>query len=293
MKIWYYSILAAIIALGSCSGEYEQASAYGNFEVDEVLVSSEASGKCMQMYMLQGMVVQKGDTIASLDTTILYLQKQQLIAQKAAVKSNFPAVTAQVRVQEEELSRLQKDETRLKALLKDKAATQKQLDDVQSGIAKIRRSIEQIKTRNESLFAELEVLDAGIAVLDEQIKKCFVFSPVSGTILEHYVEAGELLAPGRGIVRIADLSAMNLKAWVSGDQLSEIKLGQHYTVRIDKPDDEYYEYKGELIWVSPEAEFTPTHIQTKEERVEMVYAVKVRVINDGRIKIGMPGEIVW
>jgi HlyD family secretion protein len=237
--------------------------------------------------------LQKGDTIAVFDTTTYYLQKIQLEMQKKAVESKFPSVSAQVEIQEVELNRLRKDEVRILSLLKDKAVTQKQVDDIQAGIAKIERSIDQVKTQNISLFAELDVMDANIARIDDNIKRAVVISPIDGVVLMNYIEENEFVVPGRSLLKMAELDEMILKAYVDGDQLSELKIGDSLRVRIDKPNNEWYYFNGILTWVSGEAEFTPSRIQTKKERIEMVYAIKVRVNNDGKIKIGMPGEVIW
>lgn len=286
-------IIVIMLTLFACNKSNDNAQAYGNFEADELTISSEVQGKCLVFNAKQGVKLQMGDTIAIFDTTAYYLQKIQLEMQKKAVESKFPSVSAQVEIQEVELNRLRKDEIRILSLLKDKAVTQKKLDDIQSGIAKIERGIDQVKTQNASLFAELDVIDANIARIDDNIKRAIVISPIDGVVLMNYIEANEFVGPGRSLLKMAELEEMILKAYVDGDQLSELKIGDSLRVRIDKPNNEWYDFKGILTWVSGEAEFTPSRIQTKKERTEMVYAIKIRVNNDGKIKIGMPGEVIW
>ena len=288
------SMLFVIVLLaGSCKNENAKVDAWGNFETRDYIMSSQVQGECLKFPVEEGQTIKRGDTIAVVDTSGLHLEIKSLLMQKEAVKAKFPSVTAQVDVQKEKLATLRKDESRIKNMVKQQAATQKQLDDIQGQIRMTEKSIEQIKTQNASLFAELDVLDANIARLRDQISRAVVLAPENATVLECFTRKHELVSPGKPLVKLADMNKMTLKSWISGNQLSEVKIGQEVTVRIDKGDGGYYTYTGNVSHVAAEAEFTPTVIQTREERVDMVYAMEVRVKNDGRIKIGMPGELVF
>ncbi len=293
MKRYSVIAMAGLLLLAGCNNKTDEPDAYGNFESGDVVISSQTQGECILCKVEEGDEIHRSDTIAVIDTTDFYLQIRKLEMQKQAVKAKFPSVTAQVEVQEEKLATLRKDESRIKNMLKQKAATEKQLDDIQGQIRMTEKNIEQIKTQNKSLFAELDVLDAGINRLRDRIERAVVLSPMDATVLEKFVEQHELVMPGKPLVKLADMNEMTLRAWISGNQLSEVKTGEEVTVRIDKRDGGYYEYPGRVSRVSSEAEFTPTVIQTKEERVDMVYAMEVKVKNDGRIKIGMPGEVMF
>ncbi|MFO7879838.1 MAG: HlyD family efflux transporter periplasmic adaptor subunit [Bacteroidales bacterium] len=286
-------LIATLLLTSACNNGHEDADAWGNFETRDYVISSQVQGECLKFPVEEGQKVRKGDTIALVDTSGLHLEIRSIIMQKEAVKAKFPSVTAQVEVQEEKLANLRKDESRIKNMLKQQAATQKQLDDIQGQIRMTEKSIEQIKTQNASIFAELDVLDANIDRLRDKIRHAVVLAPANATVLETFVRQHELVAPAKPLVKLADMDHMILKAWISGNQLAEVKIGQEVDVRIDKGDGGYYDYTGTVSHVADEAEFTPTVIQTREERVDMVYAMEVRVKNDGRIKIGMPGELVF
>ncbi|MDA3820467.1 MAG: HlyD family efflux transporter periplasmic adaptor subunit [Candidatus Delongbacteria bacterium] len=293
MKRYNVIVMAGLLLLAGCSGNGNDPDAYGNFESGDVMISAQTQGECLLCKVEEGEEIKRSDTIVVIDTVDFHLQIQKLKMQKQGVKAKFPSVTAQVEVQQEKLNTLRKDEERIKNMLAQNAATQKQLDDIQGQINMTEKSIEQIKTQNNSLFAELDVLDAGIDRLRDKIKRAVVLSPMDATALEVFVEQYELVMPGKPIVKLADMNEMTLKAWIAGNQLSEVKIGQEVTVRIDKGDGGYYEYPGRVSYVAAKAEFTPSVIQTKEERVDMVYAMKIKVVNDGRIKIGMPGEVMF
>lgn len=286
-------LLVTLLLTSACNNNHDEADVWGNFETRDYVISSQAQGECLKFPVEEGHKLRSGDTIAVVDTSVIHLEIRSIIMQKEAVKAKFPSVTAQVEVQEEKLVTLKKDESRIKNMLKQKAATEKQLDDIQGQIRMTEKSIKQIKTQNKSLFAELGVLDANIDRLRDKIQRAVVLAPANATVLETFVCQHELVAPGKPLVKLADMDNMVLKAWISGNQLSEVKIGQEVNVRIDKGDGGYYEYSGTVSHVADEAEFTPTVIQTKEERVDMVYAMDIRVKNDGRIKIGMPGDVVF
>jgi len=280
-----------LVLLTSCNKGESEADAYGNFETEDYIIASESQGKCLFLGIQEGDKVQAGEIIARIDTSNLSLQIKQLMAQKEAIKTKFPAITAQVEVQETKLESLKKDEKRIRNMLEQKAATQKQLDDILTQIQITEKSIAQIKTQNASLFAELNVIDSNVDIIRDQISRATIAAPANATVLDLYVHEHELLAPGKPIAKLADMENMTLKAWISGDQLAEIKIGEIVDVRIDKGDGGYYTYEGKVSQIASKAEFTPTVIQTKEERIDLVYAMEIKIKNDGKIKIGMPAEV--
>lgn len=265
--------------------------AYGNFEATETIISSEANGKLLSLNLTEGKDLEKGKIIGVVDTTNLYLQKQQLIAKKDAISSKISNILAQIEVQKQQKKTILTEKNRVEKLLQDGAATTKQLDDINGQIDIIDKQINSIQTQNSSIINEIKSIEWQIEAIDNSIDKCYIKNPVNGTILEKYVESFELVNAGKSLYKIANLNQLELRVYVSGDQLPHIKLGQEVEVLIDKDKKENNKLKGIVSWISSEAEFTPKVIQTKEERVDQVYAVKVIVKNDGSLKIGMPGEI--
>ncbi len=282
-----------LVLFTSCNKKKSEADAYGNFETEDYIIASESQGKCLFLGIQEGDKVNAGEIIARIDTSNFNLQIKQLMAQKEAIKAKFPAITAQVEVQKTKLESLRKDKKRINNMLEQKAATQKQLDDILTQIQITEKSIAQIKTQNASLFAELNVIDSNVDIIRDQISKATITAPANATILNIYVHEHELLAPGKPIAKLADMENMTLKAWISGNQLAEIKVGEIVDVRIDKGDGGFYTYEGKVSQIANKAEFTPTVIQTKEERIDLVYAMEIKVKNDGRIKIGMPAEVLF
>ncbi|WP_372947852.1 HlyD family secretion protein [Mariniphaga sp.] len=290
-----YKAIFFILALSlfGCSNQNDKSDAYGNFEAETVIVSSEASGKILQLNVEKGQKIDAGSVTALIDTVQVYLKLQQIEAQKTAVEAKRKSVNAQVAVFEEQKKNLQTNEIRVKQMLADGAATQKQLDDITGQISVINRQIESTKTQFTAITTELQVLETQMESTLDLLNRCKVISPANGTILETYIEQGELAAPGKPLFKMANLGELTLKVYVSGAQLPGIKIGQEVKVLVDKNDTENQSFTGKITWISSEAEFTPKIIQTKEERVKLVYAVKVAVKNDGTLKIGMPGEVSW
>ncbi|NJK97182.1 MAG: HlyD family efflux transporter periplasmic adaptor subunit [Bacteroidales bacterium] len=239
----------------------------------------------------EGLVLKRGEKVGIIDTTSLWLKKQQLIAMKKAAESKLVQIRAQIDVQETQLETVQKEQKRMESLVKDKAAPEKQLDDINGQYKLIVSQIASIKSQNQAVSGEIEAVEQQILQTEDQILKCYITNPINGTVLEKYIEPSEIVTIGKNLYKIADLSIVKLKAYVSGSQLVQIRLGQKVEVRIDADAKNNQSVQGTISWISSQAEFTPKIIQTKEERVKQVYAVKVDVINDGRIKIGMPGEI--
>ena len=288
-------LFIALISIGifACKTGEERSDAFGNFEADPVIVSSESSGKILELNIEKGQNIEEGILAALIDTVQIDLKLKQLDAQKEAVVARRQSIQSQISVYEEQISNLRTNEKRVENMLKDGAATQKQLDDITGQISVLERQIESTRTQYTSVNKELEVLDAQRAATRDMLDRCLVTAPGNGTVLETYVEQGELATPGKPLFKMANLDELTLKVYVSGTQLPQVKIGQEVNVLIDKSETENQTLKGKVSWVSSEAEFTPKIIQTKEERVKLVYAVKVLVKNDGTLKIGMPGEISW
>jgi len=285
-------VMLSIIVL-SCSNNSDKADAYGNFEAEETLISAEVNGKLLEFNINEGDEIASGDFVGIVDTVQLYYQKKQLIAKKSAIETNFSSIVSQIAVIDEQIKTLEKEKSRVEKLLQSQVATQKQLDDIVGQINILEKQKASVKSQNASLFAEIEAVNSSIAQVDDQLKRAYIVNPVNGIVLDKYVQQFELVNAGKPLYKIADMNEIILRAYVSGDQLDDIKTGQIVRVEIDKSEDENHVYEGTIQWVSSEAEFTPKIIQTKKERVSLVYAVKIRVINDGKIKIGMPGEVYF
>jgi HlyD family secretion protein len=292
MKTTQILILAAILITG-CKNNTEQADAYGNFEATEVIVSSETNGRILNFSAAEGSLIETGATIAVTDTTLLLLQRAEIDAGMNSVKTRLASINAQNDILIQQIENINVNVSRIGKMLKDDAATRKQFDDLTGQVAVLEKQIAANNTQKASVAAELSVFASKKATLNEQIRRIYVKSPLKGTIIEKYSEQGEITAAGRPLVKIADLSVIKLKVYVSGGQLGSVKTGQTCTVRIDKGEQEYSTFNGTVSYVSEKAEFTPKIIQTKEERVILVYAVNIDVINDGTLKSGMPGEAIF
>ena len=290
MKQTILLILVAAL-FSACNNSDEKSDAFGNFEADPVIVSSESTGKILQLNIEKGQTVEKGSVAALIDTVQINLKLKQIEAQKAAVIAKRQSIQAQVQVFETQIKTLEVNRQRIEKMLKDGASTQKQLDDITGQIDVLERQIESTRTQFTSVNKELEVLDTQQAATADLLERCIVTTPANGTILETYVEQGELATPGKPLFKLANLEELTLKVYVSGAQLPSVKIGQTVNVLIDKTATENQTLSGKVTWISSEAEFTPKIIQTKTERVKLVYAVKVAVKNDGTLKIGMPGEV--
>lgn len=292
MRIEHLVFVIILFFAFSCK-KTNQVDAYGNFSADEILLSSQTLGKIIKVNVNEGDSIFKNDTLAIIDTSTLYLQKMQLLAQKRAISTKFSTVVSQVNVQNEQKSVLERERNRIANLLKDSAVSQKQFDDINGQINILEQSINATKSNNTSIFAELDALESSIKLINYQISNCYIISPINAVILEKYFNVFEIAQPARPIFKIADISQMKLTAYVSEDQLFGIKLGQKCKVMIDSLDNGYKIFEGKIISISNTAEFTPKEIQTKKERVTFVYAVKILVPNDGSIKIGMPAEVIF
>jgi HlyD family secretion protein len=292
MKYSTLIVIASLILVG-CRNKTEQADAYGNFEATEVIVSSETNGRILRLDPNEGIQIEKSSVIALIDTTMLQLQKAELEAGMKSVRTRMASINAQNGVINQQLENLEISIVRIGKMLKDDAATQKQMDDLTGQKAVFQKQIAANNTQKESIAAELGVYETKKAIINEQIGRCSVKSPITGTIIEKYSESGELTAAGKPLVKIANLAIMKLKVYVSGTQLGKIKTGQSCRVRIDDGTKGYSEFPGIVSYISDKAEFTPKIIQTKEERVTLVYEVTIEVKNDGSMKSGMPGEAIF
>ncbi len=291
------SIIALTIAaaLVSCSTGENKYDATGTFEAIETIVSAEATGTIQSFNVEEGQVLQSGSTIGYIDSTQLFLKRKQLQAQIRAVLSKKPNITTQLAALLEELDQAEREQRRIANLLKFDAATQKQLDDATAQVAIIKRKISaqesSLGITTASLREETFPLQVQIEQLDDQLMKCKIINAVNGTVLTKYAEAYETAVTGKPLYKIADLSNIILRAYITGDQFSQVKLNQKVTVLIDDAEGKYKEYSGTVQWISDKAEFTPKTIQTKDERANLVYAVKIGVKNDGLLKLGMYGEV--
>ena len=245
------------------------------------------------MNVKQGDQIVTGGLIAQIDTSEIVLKKMQTEAQLAASESKKQNVTAQINVLKEQKKNAQTTQQRVAKMYADKAATQQQMDDVNGQLNVLDKQVSATNTQFQLIASEMEVVKRQLDLLNEQLTKCQVKSPIKGTVLETYLETGELATPGKPVLKMADLSSLELKVYVSGAQLSSVKLGSEVKVLIDSGAKEMQAITGKISWISSESEFTPKIIQTKEERVKLMYAVKIVVPNDGSLKIGMPGEIVF
>lgn len=304
-----YVILLIVLFIASCKSKENERDAFGIFEADEIIVSSEAAGKVVSLDITEGQSVKSGDVVATIDSTSLLLQRDQLNASITSLKQKTndaqPAVDVleqQLKVQKEQMASLLKDQERFSNLLKAQATTVKKMDDLNTQIDILkeqmqvtRKQIQQqqstVAILNRGILSEQNPIEKKVVQLNDQISRCNILNPIDGDVIVKYVEAGELVSIGKPIYKVANLNNMILRAYISGDQLATLKLKQKVKVFIDNGKDSFKEYEGTLTWISDKAEFTPKTIQTKTERSNLVYASKILVKNDGLIKIGMYGEV--
>tara|TARA_R110002096_G_scaffold279577_1_gene473810 strand:+ start:605 stop:1471 length:867 start_codon:yes stop_codon:yes gene_type:complete len=276
--------------LGSCTGNGDKADGYGNFEATEITISAEANGKILFLDAEEGNVLAQNEVVGVIDTVQLSLKRDQLLASKNTIFSKSRNVLSQREVLKEQLKVAQNDKARVENLLQAKAATAKQLDDINGQINIIKEQIKSVETQNSPIINEIKSIEIQIRQIEDQINKSVIQNPVKGTVLVKYAEPNEITAFGKPLYKIANLEDMILRVYISENQLSTLKIGQEVSVKIDAGQ-EMISYPGVVSWIAESAEFTPKIIQTKEERVNLVYAVKVKVRNDGSLKIGMPAEM--
>lgn len=294
MKTTFTGILLAT-TLMACKSNKHEADAYGNFEAVETIVSAEGTGKILVFGVEEGMILPADTIVGWIDSTQLHLKKTQLQANIKAVLSKRPDAGPQLQVIREQIATQKREQQRITNLLNARAATPKQLDDINAQIAVLEKQYtslaSSLQTQTTGLTSETQPLQAQVAQVNDQLSQTRITNPLHGTVLTKYVEKGEVVNYGKALYKIADLSEIILRAYVGEEQLGQVKIGAPVTVLTDAPEGKYREWKGTITWVSAAAEFTPKVIQTKEERTNLVYAVKVKVKNDGSIKIGMPGEL--
>lgn len=290
-------VLTAFVltTLAACNNGGTNSDASGTFEATEVIVSAEANGKLLEFRIEEGQSVKRGERIGFIDSTSLYLNKLQLIQNQRAILAGQQDVQTQLESLRKELTNAQADQRRTENLVKGQVASQKQLDDANLRIdvlkARINAQENLLNTGNSALREQSKTIAAQLNVIDDQLLRCRLVNPVDGTVLTKYSEAFEMTGVGKPLYKVADLSQLVLRAYVSNDQQSRMKIGQKVSVLVDDGGSSMRAYEGLVQWVSDKAEFTPKTIQTKEERANLVYAVKIAVKNDGLLKIGMYGEV--
>ena len=286
------SLLALFSACGNGAPKYD---ATGTFETTEVLVSAEASGRLLYFDIEEGMLLKAGEEVGVVDTVQLYLKKLQLEASLKSVEEQRPDILKQVAATKEQISAAQRERNRVANLLKVGAANQKQLDDAEDQLEVLRKQLvaqnSTLSNSHQSLTWQSSSVGIQVAQVEDQLKKCHITSPITGTVLAKYAEAGELTAMGTPLFKVADTEQMYLRAYITSEQLSQVKLGQKVTVFSDNATEEHKQYPGVVTWISDTSEFTPKTILTKNERANLVYAVKIAVHNDGLLKIGMYGGV--
>ncbi|MDR0891625.1 MAG: HlyD family efflux transporter periplasmic adaptor subunit [Mediterranea sp.] len=283
----------ALLLLAACSGSAPKYDATGTFEATEVLVSAEATGRLWQLDVEEGMTFSAGQQVGLIDTVQLGLKKRQLEAGARSVSEQRPDIGTQMAATRTQIAAAQRELHRTENLLAAGAANAKQLDDARDRLNLLQRQLaaqqSSLGNSDRSLTAQTQVADVQVAQVADQLRKCHITAPITGTVLAKYAEAGEWTVPGSPLFKMADVGKMYLRAYITSQQLAEVRLGQHVTVYSDYGDDRRKAYPGTITWISETSEFTPKTILTKDERAALVYAVKVQVKNDGLLKIGMYG----
>lgn len=291
-NIVYVSIILLLTACGKGNGDYD---ASGVFETAEVIVSAEANGKIMQLNFIEGQQVEQGKALGYIDTVQLYLKKMQLLTNTSAIKSGRVDIPRQIAAIKQQIATQKNEQKRFENLVKANAANQKQLDDINAQILVLERQLtaqtELLENSNKNISEQSSGLSVQVAQINDQIQKSIICSPINGTILSKYAEQGELATQGRALFKVADIEHMFLRAYITASQLTQVKIGQAVKVYADFGEKEMKEYSGTITWISDKSEFTPKTIQTRDERANLVYAVKVAVKNDGYLKYGMYGEL--
>ena len=288
------SLLALFSACGNGAPKYD---ATGTFETTEVLVSAEASGRLLYFDIEEGMLLKAGEEVGVVDTVQLYLKKLQLEASIKSVEEQRPDILKQVAALKEQIVTAEREKRRVENLLKAGAANQKQLDDADAHLSVLQRQLiaqgSTLLNSRQSLTWQSSSVGIQVAQIEDQLMKCHITSPLNGMVLAKYAEAGELATMGKPLFKVADMEQMYIRAYITSEQLSQVKLGQKATVFSDYGNDTRKEYPGVVTWISDRSEFTPKTILTKDERANLVYAVKISVKNDGYLKIGMYGGVCF
>ncbi len=285
-------VVMILMTAAGCNSNMDESDAYGSFEADEVIVSAEENGRLLQFHLNEGDRLEKGQSAGLIDTTMLVLSLKQLEASIGSVNARVLQLQKNLEVQNARLNLLQKETDRITRLHQEGAATAQQFDKVTGELEVALAEREQVRSQRATLRAEEQLVKTRMESVAEQLSRCHITVPVSGRVLQKYADEGELAMAGKPLFKMAETSELTLRAYVSGSQLAQVIVGQPVTVRFDKSNDQIDELDGVITWVASSAEFTPKIIQTREERVDLVYAIKVRVSNpEGELKIGMPGEV--
>ncbi len=281
----------------SCKEEQEKSDAYGNFEATTTTVSSESRGKLIYLNVDEGESITEGSLIGLVDTTDHHLQRALLYAQIGAIKTKTTDPNPEIAVFQKQKSNLVRERDRVLKLVTAKAATSKQLDDIEGQIVVVDQQIEAAQQRsslaNRGILSERDPIQAQINAVNQQIKNCYIYNPVNGTIINKLSEKSEIVNFGSPLYTIADLTTLTVRAYTDALKMQELTLNQSVTVLVDDMDQSLRALPGKVTWISENAEFTPKTIQTKKERVNLVYAIKIEVNNDGRLKMGMPAEVMF
>ena len=296
MRIHQYICSVAIgLVLGACTSQEEQYDASGIFETTEVIVSAKGTGELQSFQVEEGQAVRQGEVLGWIDTLQLSLKDRQLAASLLATESKRLDEKRQVAHLRQQIENLQREKERFTTLLNAKATTAKQVDDIDYQIKVLQNQLvatqEQINSSNSSLSRQSESIQAQRAQMEDQIRNAMISSPITGTVLTKYAEQGEFAVPGKALFKVADVSRMKLRAYITADQLTQLQIGQAVVVYADRGTTDRKRYAGRVVWIADKAEFTPKTIQTRNERANLVYAVKIAVENDGFIKRGMYGEV--
>lgn len=295
MKNYHFILIFSTLLLAACNNSEKEYDASGTFEATETLISAEANGRLMAFTVEEGQMLDSGQYVGYIDSTQLFLQKQQLLAQVTATESQKPDISTQLAALKSQLAVAKKDQKRIQNMADQNAATQQALDNANARVETLERQIDAQRSTLEittsSISSQTDPIQIQIAQIEDKLEKCRLVNPLSGMVLAKYAEPNEIVNTGKPLYRIADLNAIYLKAYITASQLDTLKLNQKVTVLTDDGKKEFKSYDGTLYWISDKAEFTPKTIQTKEERANKVYAVKIRVANDGFLKIGMYGEV--
>ncbi len=293
----YLLLAGSLFVSAGCRKNKSDADAYGNCEATEIIISAESNGKMLDFDIAEGQEYQAGDLLGCIDTSQTYLQIKQLEASINAVLARRPNAGSQIRVLEDKLATLNREKTRIQNLIEANAASTKQLDDIQAEInitqSQIAATKSTLSTQDQSLLEEVEAMRFQLQQLEQVLENCHIKAPITGTIINKYIEENELAYQGKPLFKIADLTNMFIKVYITEDELASLRLNQKAIVRLDNKNGKPIKLEGTVTWISPKAEFTPKMIQTKEERVNLVYAVKVSFHNDGSAKIGMPGDVIF
>lgn len=288
----FFGLALSLVGCQNGEADYD---ASGVFEATEVIVSAKGTGELVAFNLQEGQELSLGQVVGCIDTTQLALKRQQLLATISATESRRLNVSRQLASLRQQQENLKAERQRFAQLVSEHAANQKQVDDIDHQLRVVREQIaatsEQIGSNNQSITGQAGSIAAQIAQIDDQIGNCIVRSPLQGTVLTQYMQQGEFAAPGKPLFKVADIKHLRLRAYITADQLTGLKLGQRVKVYADQGKTDRKEYPGTVTWISDKAEFTPKTIQTRDERANLVYAIKVDVLNDGLIKRGMYGDV--